>query len=53
VFSNDFVWNKAISSVIREQVLHIKMGRILIKRATAYVETFNLKVFVGATQENK
>jgi len=40
VFSNDFVWNKAISYVIREQVLHIKVGRIFIKRATAYVERF-------------
>jgi len=40
VFSNDFVWNKAISFVIREQVLHIKIGRIFIKRAAAYVESF-------------
>ena len=40
VFSNDFVWNKAISFVIREQVLHIKIGRIFIKRATAHVESF-------------
>jgi len=40
VFTNDFVWNKAISFVIREQVLHIKIGRIFIKRATAYVESF-------------
>jgi len=40
VFSNDFVWNKAISFVIREQVLHIKIGRIFIKRATDYVESF-------------
>jgi len=40
VFSNDFVWNKAISFVIREQVFHIKIGRIFIKRATACVESF-------------
>jgi len=40
VFSNDFVWNKVISFVIREQVLHIKIGRMFIKRATAYVEGF-------------
>jgi len=40
VFSNDFVWNKAISFVIREQVLHIKIGHTFIKRATAYVESF-------------
>ena len=40
MFSNDFVWNKAISFMIREQILHIKIGRIFIKRATAYVESF-------------
>ena len=31
---------KIISFVIREQVLHIKIGRIFVKRATAYVESF-------------
>ena len=40
VSSDDFVWNKAISLVIREQALHIKIGRIFIKRAKAYVESF-------------
>ena len=40
MFSNDFVWNKAISFVIREQVLHIKIGRMFIKRATVYVERY-------------
>ena len=39
-FSNDFAWNKVISFVIWEQFLHIKIGRIFIKRATAYVESF-------------
>ena len=40
MFSNDFVWNKAVSFVIREQVLHINIGHIFIKRATSYVESF-------------
>ena len=40
VLSNDFVLNKAILVVIREQILHIKIGRIFITWATAYVESF-------------
>ena len=40
VFSNDFVLNKAILLMIKEQILHIKIGRIFITWATAYVESF-------------
>jgi len=48
VFSKDFVWNKAISFVIREQVLHTKIGRIFINELQP-----TLNVSVVAVQENK